>query len=113
VTQTTRIEVQPPEAAPVPAPPRADLRPKPLQRRAPQGMRTFTLYREAPSGPQGIVLEGVIFSTGQTVVHWLTPAPKGSLNIFDNFQHFRNIHVRSHEGAQAIVTFGDGEQLRF
>lgn len=99
---TTRWDVSP-----------ASLGPKPLQRRAPEGMRTFTLFRQAEHGPQGIVLEGVIFSTGQTVVHWLTPAPKGSLNIFDNFQHFRNIHIRTHDGAKAVVTFGDGEQLNF
>ena len=99
---TTRWDVTP-----------ATIGPKNLQRKAPEGMRTFTLFRAADNGPQGIVLEGVIFSTGQTIVHWLTPAPKGSLNIFDNFQHFRNIHIRTHDGAQAVVTFGDGEQLKF
>jgi hypothetical protein len=90
----------------------ADIGPKPVQRKAPEGMRTFTLYRRNSNGPSGVVLEGVIFSTGKTIVHWLTPAPQGSLNIFENFQHFRNIHVRGHDGMEAVVTFGDGEQIR-
>ena len=50
--------------------------------RAPSGMRRFTMRREQDvSGVSGIgnVLEGVLFSTGVCVIHWLTPPPRGSI----------------------------------
>ena len=99
---TTRIEMSP-----------GLMRPKPLDRKVPEGMRTFTLYRGQGKDEPRAVLQGVIFSTGQTVVQWLTPSPRGSLNIFENFQQFRHIHIRTHDGAVAVITFGDGEQMKF
>lgn len=82
-----------------------------LPERAPQGLRTFTLYRdEDVSGVSGtgIVVEGVVFSSGVTIVHWLTPPPRGSINIFDSFEQFMQIHVGSHPENRSVIEFGDG-----
>lgn len=56
----------------------------------------------------GIVLEGVVFSTGYVVVHWLTPAPGGSVNIFTSFDQFMSIHVGPHPTNQTRIHWSDG-----
>ncbi len=83
--------------------------------KAPHGMRRFTMGRESDySGVSGtgIVLEGVKFSTGVVVIHWLTPPPRGSISIFDSFDQFLAIHVEPHPGNRAVVVFEDGEEVR-
>ena len=55
-----------------------DLKPKKPSNRAPQGIRTFTVCRQSDEtgiSGEGVVIEGVTFATGHTVIHWLTPAP--------------------------------------
>jgi hypothetical protein len=82
--------------------------------RAPNGMRSFTLGRQADvSGVSGtgIVLEGTLFSTGVVVVHWLTPPPRGSIAIFDTLDQLLSIHVRPHPENRAVLTFEDGVEL--
>ncbi len=82
--------------------------------RAPHGMRRFTMGREVDySGVSGtgIVLEGVQFSTGVVVIHWLTPPPRGSISIFDSLDQFLAIHVQPHPGNRTVVVFEDGEEL--
>lgn len=82
-----------------------------LEERAPKGMRTFSVYREEDqSGVSGTgtVLEGAIFSTGLCIVHWLTPPPRGSLNIFDSFDQFMSIHIAPHPTNRARILFDDG-----
>jgi len=82
--------------------------------RAPQGMRTFTVYREYDvSGVSGtgIVVEGVLFSTGVVVVHWLTPAPRGSIGVWDSLDQFLSIHVQPHPENRTVVQFEDGERI--
>ena len=82
--------------------------------RAPTGMRSFTLRREADvSGVSGtgIVLEGTLFTTGVVVVHWLTPPPRGSIAIFDTLDQLLSIHVRPHPENRAVLTFDDGVDL--
>ena len=82
--------------------------------RAPHGMRRFTMGREFDrSGVSGtgIVLEGVQFSTGVVVIHWLTPPPRGSISIFDSFEQFMAIHVLPHPDNRTVVVFEDGEEL--
>ena len=59
---------------------------------------------------EGVVIEGVTFATGHTVIHWLTPAPRGSIAFFDAFDDFIKIHVTSHPSNNTIITFEDGEQ---
>ena len=82
--------------------------------RAPHGMRRFTMGREFDvSGVSGtgIVLEGVQFSTGVVVIHWLTPPPRGSISIFDSLDQFLSIHVSPHPDNRAVLVFEDGEEL--
>ena len=82
--------------------------------RAPEGMRRFVMHREQDvSGVSGtgLVLEGVLFSTGVVVVHWLTPPPRGSISVFDSLDQFLAIHVRPHPDNHAVLVFEDGEQL--
>ena len=59
----------------------------------------------------GIVLEGVLFSTGVVVIHWLTPPPRGSISVFDSLEQFLEIHVKPHPDNMTVVEFEDGEQL--
>jgi hypothetical protein len=82
--------------------------------RAPSGMRRFVMERkEDVSGVSGtgLVLEGVLFSTGVVVIHWLTPPPRGSISVFDSIEQFLSIHVAPHPDNHAVVTFEDGERL--
>ena len=82
--------------------------------RAPDGMRRFTMRREFDvSGVSGtgIVLEGVHFSTGVVVIHWLTPPPRGSISVFDDLEQFLSIHVRPHPDNRTVLRFEDGEEV--
>lgn len=77
-------------------------------------MRSFIMRREFDvSGVSGTgtVLEGVLFSTGVVVVHWLTPPPRGSISVWDSLEQFLAIHVRPHPGNRTVLTFEDGEEL--
>lgn len=84
------------------------------EERAPEGMRRFVMRREFDvSGVSGTgtVLEGVLFSTGVVVVHWLTPPPRGSISVWDSIEQFLDIHVRPHPNNRTVLSFDDGEQL--
>jgi len=77
-------------------------------------MRRFTMGREFDvSGVSGtgIVLEGVHFSTGVVVIHWLTPPPRGSISIFESLEQFLSIHVMPHPDNHAVLVFEDGEAM--
>jgi len=90
------------------------LKPKKPSNRAPEGIRTFTVCRQSDESGvsgEGIVIEGAVFATGHTVIHWLTPAPRGSIAFFDAFDDFIKIHVTPHPGNGTIITFEDGEQV--
>lgn len=85
-----------------------------MTERAPQGMRRFVMNREFDcSGVSGTgtVLEGVAFSTGVVVIHWLTPPPRGSISVFDSFEQFLSIHVRPHPTNHTVIEFEDGERV--
>jgi len=76
-----------------------DLKPKKPSNRAPEGIRTFTVCRRADEtgiSGEGVVIEGATFATGHTIIHWLSPAPRGSIAFFDAFDDFVKIHVTSH-----------------
>lgn len=75
-------------------------------------MRPFAVERQSDeSGVSGtgIVLEGVVFSTGVVVIHWLTPAPRGSISIFDSWEQFMGIHVGPHPTNRTRILWEDGE----
>ena len=83
--------------------------------RAPEGMRRFVMHRKHDvSGVSGtgLVLEGVLFSTGIVVVHWLTPPPRGSISVFDSLDQFLAIHVQPHPMNGTFLEFEDGERLK-
>ena len=108
------INLETTEASSAPEP--EDLKPKKPSNRAPEGIRTFTACRqhdETGISGEGIVIEGATFATGHTVIHWLTPAPRGSIAFFDAFDDFIKIHVTSHPTNNTIITFEDGEQVLY
>lgn len=82
-----------------------------LPARAPLGHRSFAVERqhdESGVSGVGVVLEGVVFGTGVTVVHWLQPPPRGSINVFDSFEQFMSIHVGPHPSNQTRILWSDG-----
>ncbi len=93
-----------------------DLIPKAPARLAPQGIRTFTVFRntdETGVSGDGIVIEGVELATGQCIVHWLYPPPRGGIAIFESINDFIKVHIGPHPANKTIITFQDGEQLKF
>lgn len=83
-----------------------------LPPRAQLGVRVFEIERQADASGvsgTGIVIQGVIFATGTVVVQWLTPPPRGSINIFDSFEQFMSIHVGPHPSNQTRILWHDGE----
>jgi hypothetical protein len=77
-------------------------------------MRRFVMRRENDvSGVSGTgtVLEGVHFSSGVVVIHWLTPPPRGSISVFDSLEQFLSIHVRPHPDNHTVIEFEDGQRI--
>mgnify|MGYP003632557971 FL=1 len=71
-----------------------ELKPKPPTKFAPRGIETFTVCRQNDqSGVSGtgVVIEGVQYATGQVVLHWLTPVPRGSISIFESLSDFKSV----------------------
>jgi len=96
--------------------PQEDLIPKAPPRLAAQGIRTFTVARQADeSGVSGtgVVIEGVTLATGQCIVHWLYPPPRGGIAIFDSMDDFIKVHIGPHPANKTIITYQDGEQQQF
>jgi hypothetical protein len=92
------------------------LKPKKPPRLAPEGIRTFTVarqYDETGISGEGVVIEGVTLATGQCVVHWLYPPPRGGIAIFDSMNDFIKVHIQPHPSNRTIITYDDGEQERF
>ena len=90
-----------------------NLRPKPPARLAPRGIRAFTVCRKADESGvsgDGVVIEGCVLATGQAIVHWLYPPPRGGIAIFDSLGDFLKVHVEPHPANKTIITFEDGEQ---
>jgi len=96
--------------------PEVDLKPKKPAKLAPQGIRTFTVCRvndESGVSGTGVVIEGIVLATGQCVVHWLYPAPRGSIAMFDSITDFATVHIKPHPGNETIITYEDGEQVHY
>jgi len=92
------------------------LLPKPPSALAAQGIRTFTVCRqqdESGVSGEGIVIEGVTLATGQCIVHWLYPPPRGGIAIFDSMNDFIKVHIEPHPSNRTIITYQDGEQKTF
>ena len=95
-----------------------DFLPKPITKpsKAPEGMRIFTVARlhdiSGVSGT-GVVCQGVIFATGDIAVQWLTPPPRGDVQIKRDLEEFLNIHVRSHPENITVLTYNDKKREIF
>jgi len=92
------------------------LKPKPSIKLAPRGIDTFTVCRQSDESGisgTGVVIEGVEYATGQVVLHWLTPFPKGSIAIFESIEDFKRVHVNPHPTNKTIITWSDGRQDEF
>ena len=93
-----------------------DLKPKPLPKLAPRGIRTFTVCRQSDEtgvSGEGVVIEGVKLATGQAVIHWLYPPPRGGIAVFDSMDDFIKVHIQPHPANKTIITYEDGEQETF
>ena len=93
-----------------------DLRPKPLPKLAPRGIRTFTVCRQSDEtgvSGEGVVIEGAKLATGQAVIHWLYPPPRGGITVFDSMDDFIKVHIVPHPTNKTIITYEDGEQETF
>jgi hypothetical protein len=81
-----------------------DLKPKPPPKRAPRGIRSFTVCRQhdqtGVSG-EGVIIEGVVLASGHCIIHWLFPPP------------ILKVHVKPHPENKTIITFEDGEQKEY
>ena len=93
-----------------------DLIPKAPSKLAPRGIRAFTVFRESDEtgvSGDGVVIEGVELATGQCIIHWLYPPPRGGIAIFESMDDFIKVHIGPHPSNNTIITFQDGEQLKF
>jgi hypothetical protein len=85
-----------------------DLKPKKPAKLCAQGIND-----ESGVSGTGIVIEGITLATGQCVVHWLYPTPRGSIAIFDSIADFATVHIKPHPGNETIITYEDGEQVHY
>lgn len=71
--------------------------------------RLFTIHREADitgiSGT-GLVLDGVVFHSGQVVVCWRSV--HRSITVFEDWNAFDAVHLKAHPENRGRVTFADG-----
>ena len=86
-----------------------ELKPKPPTKFAPRGIETFTICRQGDESG----VSGVQYATGQVVLHWLTPVPRGSIAIFESLNDFKKVHVNPHPDNKTIITWSDGRQEEF
>ena len=92
------------------------LKPKPPPKLAPRGIRTFTVFRESDEtgvSGDGVVIEGAELATGQCIIHWLYPPPRGGVAIFESMDDFVKVHIGPHPANNTIITFQDGEQIKY
>jgi len=93
-----------------------ELKPQPLPKLAPRGIRSFTVFRQTDEtgvSGEGVVIEGVKLATGQAVIHWLYPPPRGGIAVFDTMDDFIKVHIQPHPANKTIITYEDGEQETF
>ncbi len=90
--------------------------PKQPAKLAPEGIRVFTVARrmdETGVSGTGVVIEGAVLATGQCIVHWLYPPPRGGIAIFDSMSDFIKVHIQPHPSNKTIITYQDGDQSTF
>ena len=76
-----------------------ELKPQPLPKLAPRGIRSFTVFRQTDEtgvSGEGVVIEGVKLATGQAVIHWLYPPPRGGIAVFDSMDDSISYSFNNH-----------------
>ncbi len=75
-------------------------------------MKTFTVERkndESGISGIGIVLNGVVFSSGTTVIEWNTSKQPKSIGIYTTYEDFIKLHVLSHPTNNTKVVWDNGD----
>jgi hypothetical protein len=93
-----------------------ELKPCPPPSLAPRGIKSFTVYRDDDTtgvSGTGVIIEGVKLASGQAIIHWLYPPPRGGIAIFDSMEDFIKVHINPHPSNKTIITYEDGEQETF
>lgn len=91
-----------------------NLAPGKPEKRAPRGMRNFTVCRQADEtgvSGEGIIAEGVEWGDGSISLRWLTPWPKGCIVFWHSMHDFLSVHILPHMRNGTIITFDDKEQI--
>lgn len=82
----------------------------------PEGMRMFTIYRiNDISGVSGAgkIIQGVLFADQKVTIQWLVGSDPGDTQVKLDWNRFIDTHIKSHPENGTIVTFANGEQLKF
>ena len=77
-------------------------------------MKTFKMYREADeSGVSGtgLVLEGMIFSDGTTVIRWCVKGMINSTGVYESYESFSQIHIESHPTNKTRLEFFEATKM--
>lgn len=96
----------------------SELRPKkpsPKPQRAPEGMRTFTVFRTSDTSGvsgTGITCQGTLFANGKAAIQWLGGPDPGDVVVKD-FDKWLDVHVKAHPENGTVITFDNDEQLDF
>lgn len=83
-----------------------------LPARAQPGQRGFQVEHQADASNisrAGIVIEGIVFSTGTTVIQWLEPPPMGWIGIYASFEEWMSIHLSQHPENGIRIVWANGE----
>lgn len=70
-------------------------------------LKVFTVIRqEDESGVSGTgrVLDGIVFATGKVAINWRHEIP--STIIYDSYEEFEEVHIKSHPDNNTVVLFG-------
>ena len=70
-------------------------------------------HRALQLSGEGVVIEGAKLATGQAIIHWLYPPPRGGIAVFDSMDDFIKVHILPHPANKTIITYEDGEQETF
>ena len=74
-------------------------------------IRTFRMVRQSDESGisgTGIVLEGVVFSSGNVIIQWLS-SHVHSISFFPNLDEFKEVHIDSHPSNNTLLVWDDGE----
>lgn len=71
-------------------------------------MRPFEMVRgndESGVSGVGLVLRGIVFPDGVTVVRWCVDAKPNSTTVYSSFEDFKAIHIDSHRTNETQINW--------